>query len=1529
MVDENNNINQQTCNNTNNFTTLIMDNSPKHVVQCSYNSNHADNNNLKTKEKLKSVTRNTLINFINKTFDPQGKILPLINIPVQTKQGTKEICALIDTGSDESYISTPILDRISYKKTDTKQQFCIQTTNGRKNMQAYVATITLQKPANNIKFLNLYIQENQLSISQKPDEKLAGDKELNSAMASKQLEIHVIIGVDLIWQLVDHISIKRNMGLIKFHTCFGTTYAGMRSLTSLYQHASVVVPVTAIREIVRKTIHQYAVQKVCQSIESLSKALGKLWSMETFENDWDETGLSEGEKKAVDRVKKECILDPKTKRFVTSILLKDNPNLVNNWYRALAQARTLHRSMRKDPKKKKIFEDKMNEFKEHDCIKQVQTKQPEKDEAYYVPSRLVQNDKSPTTPYRLTANASSPTASHESVNSEVLPTPVPTGVIAKIMLQNRKHKYILCYDVRKMYIQIAIAENQQKWLRFVWMNPNEDDPTPEVWAFTKLIWGLSTAAFISAYCIEELIRMCMEDPASTPREKKNAMIMYNSIYVDDVSICLNSQQELWEFWVDTEKLLAQGSFPIGKAVSNSSELLKKIPEDQRLPVDEINGELVSQDSSVLGYPMHWKTDSISFEKYKTLGEEFNGTFRSLVSIVARIYDPLGLTGPLQFTARLTARSCFKIKMKWDEKIGKISEEEQKQFEKWIADLYHLKDFRVPRYFENNSDSEYYFYSDASQVGICSVAYCRTKLGNGTFDSNLVAARCTPASLKHSESMTIPKLELQSTLQCTRLWEFVSDALEIEKKQCHFRNDNVAALWWLRGVPDKLICFVANRVRKIQSKGLTFEYVKTHENPADIGTRPAFVDDIKSTLWLKGPEHLRMDKVPISKVDFDAMKNSDMGVKKQYTLVALLTISCHATKKCHKKCTRTERLPLNLNNFSRLDEATRRIAIISWAIDKWITHIKTYARCSFREGRIAYRPRTEEHGYSSIVDKQKLRCTVKRWQKPPDKSKKHIGHIPIEMRHKKLAERLLIKQMQEEYFEVELARLLGAKKNNHPPHINHKSPLYGITPHLDEHNIIRVCGRLHSSTRQSNEKHPIIVHHKSPLSNLIIMKCHEEQRHAPYGVTLTQVRLKYWILRAVSATKQALQKCITCQKATNPCMRQSLGPFKAERYVTSAERTTVVIDYSGAFTIRQVKDENGKSGFFKAYIVIYLQLNTRFIYLDVVENNTTASFLESFESYCNTYGRPAKCMTDAAGYFKKAAKTLRKQNKLSAELEQTWAEIQAKTDVTWEFNPPYSPHKGADWERNLKTVKQLLHRVLEPTNTTDPKSRSYWPLNIKNFKNILTHIASIMNSRPLHAPDGTGLNMENYITPARLVFGHDLLQAPAGLDECDNLPYDIRDMMKHRKEIVQKYWNLFMEEYIPSLQKQHRWGQPEMNIRLNQIVYIKPRQQIGLKRPFWKMARVVKITKDLKGLVRNIHVFLPVKYTSKGTRILNSVISMPVQHCVPLELDAPGSHWSADLPPGTGYRPEDLDNTETLDQNMENENDSSDEEPEKE
>merc|ERR1712110_160393 len=290
---------------------------------------------------------------------------------------------------------------------------------------------------------------------------------------------------------------------------------------------------------------------------------------------------------------------------------------------------------------------------------------------------------------------------------------------------------------------------------------------------------------------------------------------------------------------------------------------------------------------------------------------------------------------------------------------------------------------------------------------------------------------------------------------------------------------------------------------------------------------------------------------------------------------------------------------------------------------------------------------------------------------------------------------------------------------------------------------------------------------------------------------------------------------------------------------------------------------------------------------------------------NQYGRPAKMMSDDALYFNSAANMLDEQHDNVNALSPEFEEAKKRTKVEWIFNPPYSPHKGADWERNLKSVKQLLNKHLQPQKQPtikDPeKAENYWPMNINTFRNTLIHIAAVMNSRPLHAPDGTGLNIDRFISPARLVLGVDILPAPSGLDKCIRTckDGDVRDMMEYKDKIVDAFWKEFMETYIPSLQKAHKWQEPQINIKLGQIVLVKPIQTVGLKRPYWKMGRVTKIRKDRKDLVRTIHVFMQIRHTKAGARIINTVVAMPVQHCVPLELQAPATnepHWTADMDP---------------------------------
>merc|ERR1711974_536932 len=91
--------------------------------------------------------------------------------------------------------------------------------------------------------------------------------------------------------------------------------------------------------------------------------------------------------------------------------------------------------------------------------------------------------------------------------------------------------------------------------------------------------------------------------------------------------------------------------------------------------------------------------------------------------------------------------------------------------------------------------------------------------------------------------------------------------------------------WLRGQTDKQVPYVSNRVKVIQDAGIQFFYVRSEENPADVGTRPAYVSDLMSSFWLKGPEHLRMNPVPRAPMEFHNV-DKKLGVKKQYQLSSM-------------------------------------------------------------------------------------------------------------------------------------------------------------------------------------------------------------------------------------------------------------------------------------------------------------------------------------------------------------------------------------------------------------------------------------------------------------------------------------------------------------------------------------------------------------------------------------------------------------------------------------------------------------------
>ena len=110
----------------------------------------------------------------------------------------------------------------------------------------------------------------------------------------------------------------------------------------------------------------------------------------------------------------------------------------------------------------------------------------------------------------------------------------------------------------------------------------------------------------------------------------------------------------------------------------------------------------------------------------------------------------------------------------------------------------------------------------------------------------------------TQTQTIPRLELLSTLLLARLTTSVSQSLNshltLAPPKCF--TDSRVALYWIQGIHKEWKQFVQNRVneiRKLVPSGC-WMHCRSQDNPADVPSRGATVRElIANSLWWNGPE----------------------------------------------------------------------------------------------------------------------------------------------------------------------------------------------------------------------------------------------------------------------------------------------------------------------------------------------------------------------------------------------------------------------------------------------------------------------------------------------------------------------------------------------------------------------------------------------------------------------------------------------------------------------------------------------------
>ena len=111
--------------------------------------------------------------------------------------------------------------------------------------------------------------------------------------------------------------------------------------------------------------------------------------------------------------------------------------------------------------------------------------------------------------------------------------------------------------------------------------------------------------------------------------------------------------------------------------------------------------------------------------------------RSVASLLARPFDPIGLLSPFILQAWLIMKECHLLGMKWSDTLP---QELQPRLKRWVGQLQYLGNVHFSRYVPLLVGSLIVIFSDASQCGYSAVTYCHTfDEKEGKWVSNILCA----------------------------------------------------------------------------------------------------------------------------------------------------------------------------------------------------------------------------------------------------------------------------------------------------------------------------------------------------------------------------------------------------------------------------------------------------------------------------------------------------------------------------------------------------------------------------------------------------------------------------------------------------------------------------------------------------------------------------------------------------------------------------------------------------------------------
>ena len=186
-------------------------------------------------------------------------------------------------------------------------------------------------------------------------------------------------------------------------------------------------------------------------------------------------------------------------------------------------------------------------------------------------------------------------------------------------------------------------------------------------------------------------------------------------------------------------------------------------------------------------------------------------------------------------------------------------------------------------------------------------------------------------------------------------------------------------------------------------------------------------------------------------------------------------------------------------------------------------------------------------------------------------------------------------------------------------------------------------------------------------------------------------------------------------------------------------------------------------------------------------------------------------------------------------------------ITFKHNTPSASHMGGVWERQIRTVQNVLSSLTHDFGAS---------LDDESLRTFFCETMAIVNCRPLTV-DGLNDPLNEPLTPNHLLtMKSKIILPPPGKFQ---RPYLFcRKRWRRIQYSIIEFWARWKKEFLQTLMGRRKWGGQQRNVSIGDVVLIK---EDNSPRNTWQLGLVIETIPSNNGLVRKVKV-------SVGTTNLN-------------------------------------------------------------